>query len=115
MRPLITLLVFSSLIVSLQAQSPLQKSLEGVYGQWRQTMIKKDYRGWQQVTARARQNETRNQVISQKKRFPSAVFALPMKPPSLAGLRPLQVKATGPTATAVYYGRADLKLKGGCT
>ena len=106
-------LLFSSLIVPLHGKEPtvLQRDLQPVYQQWRQTMIKKDYKGWKKVTAYARQIETRNLVVSQKKRFPSAMFALPMKPPAIERLRLLQVRSKGPTAVAVYYGKADLDVK----
>ena len=106
-------LLFSSLIVPLHGKQPagLQQDLLRVYQNWRQTMIRKDYKGWKQVTAYARQIETRNLVVSQKKRFPSAMFALPMKPPAIERLRLLQVKAKGPTAVAVFYGKADLDVE----
>lgn len=110
----LSFLLFSSLIVNLSAKesSGMSQELQKVYQQWRQTMLRKDYKGWKQVTAYARQIETRNLVVSQKKRFPSAMFALPMKPPALDGLRLLQAKAKGPTAVAVYFGKADLDVKG---
>ena len=107
------LLLFSSLIVPLHAKESagLQRDLLKVYQTWRQSMIRKDYKSWKQVTAYARQIETRNLVVSQKKRFPAAMFALPMKPPAIDRLRLLQVKAKGPTAVAVFYGKADLDVK----
>ena len=110
---LLFILIFSSLIVGAPAQQAkeLQGALETVYGQWRQAMVKKNYEGWKEVTAYARQIETRNLVVSQKQRFPAAIFALPMKPPTLDGLRLLHVKTKGPTGVAVYFGKADLAVE----
>lgn len=107
------LLLFSSLIAPLHGKETagLQQDLLKVYQTWRQTMIRKDYKSWKQVTAYARQIETRNLVVSQKKRFPSAMFALPMKPPAIERLRLLQVNEKGPTAVAIFYGKADLDVK----
>lgn len=107
----LSLFIVSSLIVVTSTHAaPLQPQLEAVYGQWRAAMVKKDYKGWQRVTAYARQMETRNTVVSQKKRFPAAIFAVPMKPPALTGLQALHVKQKGVTAVGVYYGRVDFEV-----
>ena len=108
----LVLALISFLMASLAAEeaSPLQRQLDGIYHHWRQAMIKKDYRAWKRATAYARQIETRNVVVSQKKRFPGAVFAIPMKPPSVTGLKLLSAKAKGPTATAIYFGKVDFQV-----
>ncbi len=102
------------MIVSFAADSPagLQGSLERVYGEWRKAMLSRNYPAWKKVTAYARQIETRNVVTSKKKAFPKALFDLPMRPPATKGLRPLQVLTKGPTAVAIYYGRADFGIGG---
>lgn len=93
------------------AETPkLKTELESLYGQWREAMLQKDYNAWKRTTAYARRIETRNVVISKGQKFPTAVFTVAMKPPSLKPLRNLQVKAAGPTATAVYYGKVDFKV-----
>lgn len=102
------------LLPDLQAQSgaALQRPLESVYGQWRQSMLRKDYTLWKRTTAYARQVETRNVVVSKKEKFPASVFALALRPPALTGMRALSVKAKGPTATAVYFGKVDFAVGG---
>lgn len=104
------LLAASPVTLPAQKGPALQENLEKVYEHWRQSMIRSDYRAWKQTTAYARQIETRNTVVSQKQPFPAAVFALPMKPPALKGLRPLHVRTKEPTATAVYFGQVDFNV-----
>ena len=113
MHRLLIIALFSSLIISLHAKEAppaLRQSMEQVYETWRNAMLKKDYTSWKKVTAYARQVETRNVVVSQKKQFPGAVFAVPMKPPSLMKLKPLSVQSNGPTATAIYFGQVDFEV-----
>ncbi len=114
MYRVLVLILMAATIAPLQAKSDpvLQGSLETVYSQWRRSMIRKDYQAWKRTTAYARQIETRNVVISKREKFPAAVFALPMKPPAIAGLRALSVRAKGPTATAVYYGKVNFEVGG---
>ena len=114
MKRALVFLFIASTLISLQAENhpALQRSLEAAYGQWRQSMLRKDYQGWKRTTAYARQIETRNVVVSKKEKFPAAVFALPMKPPAIAGLRALSARAKGPTATAVYYGKVNFDVGG---
>lgn len=106
-------LYFSTLIFNGHAQKgSFEGTLATVYGQWRQAMVKKDFQSWKRVTAYARQIETRNTVLSQRKAFPAAVFAVPMKPPALTQLRLLSAKSKGPTAVAVYFGKVDFEVGG---
>ena len=94
------------------AQTPLKKELNHVYSQWRRAMLSKDYKAWKQWTSYARQMETRNAVVSQKKSFPKAVFAVPMRPPAVTALKPLALNVKGPTATAIYFGKVDFGVGG---
>ncbi len=114
MARLLSLLVFALLIINAAADvtGTLEKQLKPVYSNWRGAMLAKNYKAWKAVTAYARQIETRNTVVSQKKSFPRAMFAVPMRPPKLDGLRLLQARANGPTATAVYFGRVDFEIGG---
>jgi hypothetical protein len=107
---LVTLLCLPALSLTAADTAPSAQNLENTYQQWRRATLRKDYNGWKEHTAYARQIETRNVVVSKGQRFPQAVFAVPMKPPALKGLRRLQLKAKGPTATAVYYGKVDFDL-----
>jgi len=110
----LSLIVFASMIVNAAADSnvTLEKQLRPVYDSWSRAMLAKNYEAWKSATAYARQVETRNSVVSQKKAFPRAMFSVPMRPPRIAGLAFLSAKAKGPTATAVYFGRVDFEVGG---
>jgi len=99
----------AALVVSAVAEADdnLRAALENTYGQWRESMIRRDANAWQRVTASHRQIEVRNRIISEKRQFPATVFELPAAPPPLAGLRFLQAKRNGPTAKAAYFGKVD--------
>ena len=90
----------------------LQKQLDGVYGQWRQAMIKKDAGAWSRLTAKNRQLSIRNRIYSEKKSFPSAVFELPTAPPAISNLKGVSAHQRGATATAVYFGNVDFGVGG---
>ncbi len=94
------------------AQEDLQPGLEQSYNLWRNSIIKKDARTWQQVTAAHRQVEVRNRIVSQKLPFPAAVFDLPAPPPALTGLKFLEAKQNGRTAKAAYFGKIDFGVGG---
>ncbi|MBK1832638.1 hypothetical protein [Roseibacillus ishigakijimensis] len=114
-HPPLALLLFVALASPLAAQNPMQQTLEQVYAQWRQAMVKKDARRWSQTTSTRRQVEIRNRIFSERKPFPAAVFALPAAPPDLRGLTPARFKVRGPTAKAVYFGRIDFGVGGAPT
>lgn len=102
------------LMISLNggARADLREDLEGTYGMWREAMVRKDARVWQQVTAPHRQGEVRNRIVSAKMAFPAAVFELPAPPPSLGGLKFLDAKQNGRTAKAAYFGKVDFGVGG---
>ncbi|MEP2777496.1 MAG: hypothetical protein ABJQ29_08190 [Luteolibacter sp.] len=109
-----TFILATSLIFSLigAANAELGTDLTKVYELWRDSMIKKDHRVWQQVTAPHRQAEVRNRIVSEKLPFPEAIFELPAPPPSLNGLKFLEASQNGPTAKAAYFGKIDFGVGG---
>ncbi len=94
------------------AQENLRPTLETTYSAWREAMIRKDPIAWQRVTAEHRRVEVKNRIISEKLPFPAAVFDLPAAPPSIAGLKFLEVKEEGPTAKSFYFGKVDFAVGG---
>ncbi len=90
----------------------LKSHLEAVYMQWRKAMIKKNYNLWAQFTATHRQVHIKNRIVSERKPYPAMVFNVPASPPSLAGLKALNVRAKGATAIGVYFGKVDFGVGG---
>ncbi|MBG7607113.1 MAG: hypothetical protein IZT59_03650 [Verrucomicrobia bacterium] len=90
----------------------LRQNLESSYNIWRTSLIKKDARTWQQITAPHRQMEVRNRIVSEKQPFPAAVFDLPAPPPPLTGLKFLVAKQNGATAKSAYFGKVDFGVGG---
>lgn len=88
----------------------MQRTFEGLYSAWRDAMTRKDFAGWQQVTATSRQKRVRNEIISQRMRFPEALFASSVAAPELRGLICVDTLVRGETASVVYFGRADFGL-----
>ncbi len=114
MKPFI--LVFALILQSVcPASADLREDLETSYNLWRNSLIKKDARTWQQATAPHRQMEVRNRIVSEKQPFPAAVFNLPAPPPPLTGLRFLEAKRNGATAKAAYFGKVDFGVGGSPT
>ena len=97
---------------TLYAQAELKPVLEKTYGLWRDAMVRHDGSTWQQVTAKHRQMDIRNRLVSEKKAFPAAVFETPVPPPMLTGLKLLQISQKGATAKAVYFGKIDFGVEG---
>lgn len=95
-----------------KASPELQTTLETAYHAWRQAMITKDYNALQSASAVYRQMETRNRIISQRLRYPEALFEIPVQAPTLSQLTLLNIFAKGDTANAIYYGKADFGLTG---
>lgn len=116
MRPLLTL--FSILLLApwplipvVQAQEngeALRGALETAYGRWREAIIRKDPTAWAGSITRYRQTKIRNEIVSELRSFPDAVFSADLQPPPLTGLRLLEVEAVGVTAHLVYYGKVDM-------
>ncbi len=94
------------------AQETLRPGLETTYASWREAIIQKDAAAWQRTTATHRRVEVRNRIVSEKQPFPAAVFDLPAPPPPLNGLKFLEAKQSGPTATAAYFGKIDFGVGG---
>lgn len=88
-------------------QPELKREFEGLYLGWRDAMSQKDYNRWQRSTSSYRQAQTRNEVISQRLRFPDALFAVPVQAPDVSNLLHVAVLARGDAATSVYFGKAD--------
>lgn len=85
----------------------LRPDLEQTYASWRKAMAEGDARTWQNVTATSRQVELRNRVISEKQPWPGTFFQGILPGPDIKSLRALQIFVKGPTASAVYFGKAD--------
>lgn len=109
--PLLFVLI-SLMEVRGQDDAALHGHLAGVYGQWRGAMISKNLGGWQATTSRRRQVVVKNQIYSERGAFPAALFAIPVAPPELGGLKALQLKVKGPTAKLVCFGRVDFGVGG---
>ncbi len=85
----------------------LRPTLELIYDTWQRSLNEKDLATWQQVTARSRQMETQNRIVSQQLPFPATLLNDPIGAPSLAGLTALGAFSTGQSASSVYYGRVN--------
>lgn len=116
MRPSLTL-TFILLLAAwplspvVQAQEngeALRGVLEAAYGRWRDAIIRKDPVGWASSITRYRQTKIRNEIVSELRSFPEAVFSADLHPPPLTGLRLLEAEAAGATAHLVYYGKVDM-------
>lgn len=107
------LMVMCLLASSVMAQdAALQGQLENVYAFWRNAMVKRDYVSWAKVTASHRQGIVRNRLNSERRVFPKAIFEVPAAPPSLAGLKAVQIKRNGATAKCIYFGKIDFGVGG---
>lgn len=104
--------ILLSLAANAAAVEPLQAPLEAAYDNWRNAIVAKDLNAWQRATARFRQMEVRNRILSEKLPFPAALFDLPAPPPKLGGLKFLAAQQVGPTAKAAYFGRIDFAIGG---
>lgn len=105
-------LLMSAALADAQDTNALAKNLIQTYQSWRQAMISSDARQWQALTARHRQMEVRNRILSEKRPFPASVFQVPAPPPSLKGLRTIHVSQRGATAKAAFYGKVDFGIGG---
>lgn len=86
-------------------QESLPKDLANVYENWRSAVASRNLAEWKRWTASPRQALTRNLLVSQKKRFPEAMFSSAASPPSLAGLQHISTPVKGPTANSIYRGK----------
>jgi hypothetical protein len=111
MKGLILSFILISPSISM-ADEALQANLEKTYSIWRDSLIKKDIRSWQQITAEHRQVEVKNRIMSEKLPFPDSVFNLPAPPPILSGLKFLTADQKGRTAKASYFGKINFGVGG---
>jgi hypothetical protein len=98
--------------VHAELDAVLTQKLEGVYSQYRQSLTQQDTAGWLKQTSRYRQMCLRNQVISAGLTWPKAILDLALKPPSVSGLKMLDVTARGNTARLTYFGKIDFGIPG---
>ncbi|MFT4548898.1 MAG: hypothetical protein ACI8XO_001166 [Verrucomicrobiales bacterium] len=108
-------LVLASLPPANAAPEKTERSLEAAlvktYSAWRDSMIEGDFEAWQEQTAAYRKAITRNNIVSQKLKFPDVLFTVPVKPASIDGMKPIQARAVGPTSQLVYYDQIDLGIE----
>jgi hypothetical protein len=106
---LVFALGFAALPVQAQNSGPqLESTLVRAYDAWREAMIGKNAQAWAAAITQYRQVVTRNEVVSDRKPFPQAVFEIPVSPPKIDGLRLLEAEAVGNTAHLIYFGKVDL-------
>ncbi|MBK1791239.1 hypothetical protein [Persicirhabdus sediminis] len=108
-RLLLCLLMMNFLLPSSASadDAKLANGLSQVYQTWRQAMVNKNYNQWRAVTSSSRQVSVQNRLVSEKKPFPQALFALPAAPPAVDQMKLIEVNQRGSTAKAVYFGKAD--------
>ena len=111
---LLMALAFSSLQANGQTMNDKQLvvHLQRVYNTWRDAMVRKNAKTWQQYTSTNRIINVRNRIWSERNPFPEAVFALPVAPPDITTLKPLRVRVKERTAKAIYYGKVDFGVEG---
>jgi hypothetical protein len=109
---ILCLLLATCLTAPAQDSAALAKNLVNSYQIWRQAVIRKDIRQWQLMTAKHRQTEIRNRLVSEKRAFPASVFDLPTPPPGLDGLKMIHLSQRGATAKAAFYGKIDFGVGG---
>jgi hypothetical protein len=109
---LLSLALLACIVPPLHADADpaLRADLERVYLDWRGAIMAKSISTWTRSTALYRQMSARNLIISQKLRYPDAIFDLPMQPPDIVPLKLIEAEAVGPTAHLVYKGRVNLGL-----
>ena len=103
------------LVAVTRAEDGERAALETSYNAWRDAMVRRDGAAWQKITAKHRQIEVKNRIVSEKRAFPAAVFDLPAPPPSITGLQFLEAKRNGATAKASYFGKIDFAVGGAPT
>ena len=101
------ILLVMSLPLSAQKEE-IRENLERVYHNWRMAMRDKDYAKWAETTAAFRKAEIRNAIVSQGRKFPDALFDVPLAPPEIRNLKLLDVRAVGFTANLIFFGQRIL-------
>jgi hypothetical protein len=69
-----------------------------------------DTKLWQQTTAQYRQIGMRNIIVSQKKKWPDALFEALVSPPDVSAMTLARATENRATAQLVYYGKADFGI-----
>lgn len=90
-----------------QDEAALANTLSRAYAQWREAMIQKNPQAWAEAITSFRQTTIRNQIVSSKEAFPSAVFAALGAPPKTESMRLVEAQAAGTTAHLVYFGKIE--------
>lgn len=88
----------------------LRTSLDKTYTEWRSALLARNVVAWRTCTTAYRQVFTHNLIVSQKQRYPDAIFDLPVVPPDVMKLKLLEIEAVGETAHLIYFGKIDLGL-----
>jgi len=91
-------------------ETDLRLSLERVYQEWRSALLARNLTAWRTCTTTYRQVLTRNLIVSQKQRYPDAVFALPVTPPDVRKLALMETEAVGDTGHLIFFGKIDLGI-----
>ena len=113
-RSLISIILILVTGPALNAQvtntNELTDTLKGVFDDWTKAMTEKDLSLWQKSTAKFRQIGIRNMIVSQKNKWPEALFEGPVKPPNLSSMKMAKTMVNGSTAQLVYFGKADFGI-----
>lgn len=105
-------LVLSPFLVQAQALRETAASCARTYENWRQAMIRKDGRSWQNHTSLRRRTEVQNRLVSEKLPFPQAMFDLPAAPPTIRGLKLVAADVQGRAAKLTWFGKVDFGVGG---
>ena len=113
-RSLISIILILVTGLELKAQvtntNEVTDTLKGIFDDWTKAMTEKDLSLWQKSTAKFRQIGIRNMIVSQKNKWPEALFEGPVKPPNLSSMKMVKTMINGSTAQLVYLGKADFGI-----
>ena len=113
MRPLFALLVAATISQSPLQASDLGRDLERSYNTWRAAMVSKQLGPWQKATAPHRVMSIHNLIVSQRLKWPNALFEVPVNPPEISQLKRVGAGVVGPTAHAAFLGEVDFGIQNG--
>ncbi len=113
MRPLFAILLITSLLPSPASASDLGRDLEKSYNTWRSAMVSKQASTWQKATAPHRVMSAHNLIVSQRLKWPNALFEVPVNPPEISQLKRVGAGVVGATAHAAFFGKVDFGIKAG--
>jgi len=113
-RLLVSIILILVTCPALKAQgtnnNEVTDTLKAVFDDWTKAMTNKDLSLWQKSTAKFRQIGIRNMIVSQKNKWPEALFEGPVKPPNLSSMKMAKTMVNGRTAQLVYFGKADFGI-----